>query len=45
MAFYDGIEKSKMGLEKVNLQGSKDETGKDQWLFPRNFMLIHLGMP
>jgi hypothetical protein len=30
VAFYDGIEKSKMGMGKVNRQGSEDEPGKWQ---------------
>jgi hypothetical protein len=38
-------EKVKTGMKKVNRQGYKVEPGKDQRIFPRNFMLIRLNLP
>jgi hypothetical protein len=41
MVLCYGIKKIKMGEGKANRPGCKHEEGKDQDIFPRNFMLIH----
>ncbi len=39
------VKKDEAGIAKVDRQGYKVEPRKDQWIFPRNFMLIRINLP